>query len=198
MHLGKGPAPGSAVLRAFFGILLVFLAAVLAAQSVPASQQAALFSRILAYDRALKARAGSQVTLGIVFKASDPASRAAADEMLAGFAPLRSRTIHDLPFDVVSSPYTDAVALAAWMDGRNIDVLYLAPGLDTSFNEIQAVAAKRRVASLTSDRRQVQQGAAIGVVNKDGKPAILINLTSARALGMDLDPKLLQLAEVIR
>jgi ABC-type phosphate/phosphonate transport system substrate-binding protein len=178
--------------------LLALIALPLAAQAVPATQQAALFSRILAYDRHLKARAGSQVTVGILFKADNPASRAAADEMLAGFAPLKARTIQDLPFDVASAPYADANALGDWLDARNVDVVYLAPGLDAAFGAIQAVAAQRKIPTLTSDRRQVQQGAAIGVVSKDGKPAILINLGSARAIGMDLDPKLLQLAEVIR
>ena len=178
--------------------LLSLVALTLAAQAVPASQQAALFSRILAYDRHLKARAGAQVTVGIVFKADNPASKASADEMLAGFAPLRGRTIQDVPFDVASISYTDAAALESWIEARNIDVVYLAIGLDAAFGDIQSVASRRKVAALTSDRRQVQQGAAIGVVNKDGKPAILINLASARSLGMDLDPKLLQLAEIIR
>jgi len=35
-------------------------------------------------------------------------------------------------------------------------------------------------------------------VVKDGKPHILVNLSAAKAARMDLDPKLLQLSEVVR
>ena len=168
------------------------------AQAVPAAQQAALFSRILAYDRNLKARAGAEVAVGIVFNGDDAASRAASDQMLAAFVPLKVRTIHDLPFDVVAGPYAGASRLGEWIDSQSVDVIYLAPGLEAAFAEIVAVAAKRKVAVLTPQRPQVQLGAAIGVVIKDGKPGILVNLGAARSLGMDLDPKLLQLSEVIR
>lgn len=184
--------------RLAIGLLLIAACFDLAAQNVPAPQQAALFSRILAYDRNLKSRAGSQVTVGIVFKADNGASRAANEEMIAAFAPLKSRTIQDLPFDVASHAYVDGAHLEQWLESRNIDVIYFCPGLETSFAEIAAVAAKRKTVTLSSQRKDVQQGAAVAVIIKDGKPGIIINLTSARALGMDLDPKLLQLAEVLR
>ena len=185
--------------RLTLAVLVLLVAALdLAAQAVPAAQQAALFSRILAYDRNLKARAGAQVTVGIVFMGGNDASQAGGEQMVAVFTPLKARTIQDLPFDVVSFAYVDTTRFGEWLDAHGIDVVYLSPGLEAAFPEIQAAAAKRKVSTLTPQRSQVLQGAAIGVVVKDGKPGIVINLSSARALGMDLDPKLLQLAEVLR
>jgi hypothetical protein len=47
-------------------------------------------------------------------------------------------------------------------------------------------------------RAAVEKGIAVAVVAKGDSPRILVNLPSAQALGMDLDPKLLLLAEVLR
>ena len=51
---------------------------------------------------------------------------------------------------------------------------------------------------MTLSRAQFQAGGTLGIVVKEGKPHILVNLPAARTAGMDLDPKLLQLSEVVR
>jgi hypothetical protein len=61
---------------------------------------------------------------------------------------------------------------------------------------LAALAAGRPV--LTGRRAYLGRGAAIAVVEKGGKAAIVVHLKTAEAAGMILDPKLLRLAEVIR
>ena len=39
---------------------------------------------------------------------------------------------------------------------------------------------------------------AIGVVTKDGKPTLLVNLPGSKAEGMDISAEVLRLAEVIK
>ncbi|MFZ2490947.1 MAG: YfiR family protein [Thermoanaerobaculia bacterium] len=184
--------------RFLSALLLLFTAAGAAGQVVPAEHQAALFSRLLAYDRALKARAGAKVTIGILYKAASGSSRSASDELSAAFAPLKTRTIHGLPFDTATLAYNGAEQLNAWTAAEDVDAIYLCPGLEGEFGEIQAFAARRKLITLTPRREDVQRGVTLGVVNRDGKPGIVVNLTTAKTLGMDLDPKLLQLADVIR
>jgi hypothetical protein len=180
--------------------ILVIVAGAVQGQgaAIPGDQQAAIFSRVLAYDRNLKARAGARVTVGIVYKAAHAASEAANDELSRAFASLRQRTIQTLPLEIVSHAYTDAAHLDAWLVDNGVDALYVAPGLDAFVDGIRTTSAQRKIASLSTQRKQLQQGLTIGVVIKDGRPGIVINLGSAKSLGMDLDPKLLQLAEVIR
>jgi hypothetical protein len=74
----------------------------------------------------------------------------------------------------------------------------VAPGLDKELATIQALCANRRLVSVSAVRAFVKQGLAIGVVTKGESAGILVNLAAAKAAGMDLDPKLLNLAEVIR
>ena len=115
---------------------------------MPAGQQAALFSRILAYDRNLKSRAGSQVTVGIVFKADNGASRAANDEMVAAFAPLKSRTIQDLPFDVASHPYVDGAHLEQWLANFKTGVAATFVGLRGTQAQVDAAQTAAHIQNL--------------------------------------------------
>ena len=48
------------------------------------------------------------------------------------------------------------------------------------------------------NRSLLDTGGTLGIVVRGGKPHILVHLPGSKAAGMNLDPKLLQLAEVIR
>ena len=84
------------------------------------------------------------------------------------------------------------------MASQGVDVLYVTAGLEKDVAAIQAVCTERKVVGVSAVRAFVKQGLAIGVVTKGESAGILVNLPAARAVGMDLDPKLLTLAEVIR
>jgi len=56
----------------------------------------------------------------------------------------------------------------------------------------------RHVPSSPRSAPSSKRGLAGGIVPNGDRAAILINLPVAQAVGMDLDPKLLELAEVIR
>jgi hypothetical protein len=54
------------------------------------------------------------------------------------------------------------------------------------------------VVSSSGVESMVRRGLSIGFVERDGRPALLINLPSTKAEGADLDAAVLRLAEVIR
>lgn len=164
---------------------------------VPAELQAAIFSRVLAFDRALKDRVGKTVTIGILFAGSSESSKQSRTRMQRAFLDVQ-RDIQDLPVRVASHDYHDTSRLAAWIDSNEIDLLYVTDGLETGLDDIKAVAYDKRVATLTPVRGYVEKGLAIGVVAKGNRPQLVVNLPAAKAAGMDLDPKAMQLAEVIR
>jgi len=79
-----------------------------------------------------------------------------------------------------------------------VGLLYLAPDAAAESAAAVAVASARKVPVLVASRAQFQDGATVALVVRDGKPHIMVNLGASRAAGMDLDPKLLQLSEVVR
>jgi len=98
-------------------------------QTVPADLQAAIVARALSYDRALKARAGRAVVIGVLAKSGDSVSAAAQERMLRALEAVEPHTVHGLPLQAVGSAFQDRTALLAWIDREGIDALYLTPGL---------------------------------------------------------------------
>lgn len=177
-----------------FIVLMTLFASTLNAQ-VPADPQVAIFYRVLSYDRSLATRAGGDVVVAVVYRAGSETAKGA---IAKSFKTYVAKKLQGLPMTIVEHEFKDAKSFASWMASARVDVAYLTPGLEAEAKTIQAAATKGKVAILAASRATVEQGAPIGVIMKDNKPAILINLTAARSVGMDLDPKVLQLAEVIR
>jgi hypothetical protein len=136
--------------------------------------------------------------VGIVFKAGDKQSTQAQAEILSAFRALSPPTVHGLPIRPSAHAFKDAAALAAWITSEQIKVLYVAPGLGADLEPIRLACREKKVVSMAGVRSFVEQALAVGVVVQGASPKILVNLPTAEAVGMELDAKLLQLAEVMR
>lgn len=188
--------------------LAVSMAAVLAAATVvraaappaaavPPDLQAAIFSRVLSFDRALKPRVGKTITIGILFLSDREDSKQSRQRMLRAFDGLE-KDIQGLPFRLTSHPYRDARQLGTWIDENEIDVIYVTEGFESVLVPVRDVVKEKKVATLCPLREYVEEGLAIAVIAHKNRPQLVVNLPAARAAGMDLDPKVLQLAQVIK
>ncbi|HXY41598.1 MAG TPA: YfiR family protein [Vicinamibacteria bacterium] len=157
---------------------------------VPAAVQATLMVRVLEYDRALKSWSGGRLTVGVVARHAGGAAE--LEQALSG------REAQGVPIKVAVHAYTGAESLRAWIERNGVQLVYLAPDAAGDSAAAVAVAGARKLPVLVASRAQFQDGATVALVLRDGKPHILVNLGASRSAGMDLDPKLLQLSEVIR
>jgi hypothetical protein len=189
---------GHALLVCLVSIAVLGRCVAASAQVVPPDLQATILVRMLGYDRSLKPRAGNVVGLGIVYKASDKASTQTYNDMLRAFKSIESQTVQGMPIKISSLAYKDATGLAEWMIKDGVVALYIAPGLGPELDAIRSVCQQKKIVSMSPVRVFVEQGVAVGVVVKGDSPRLLVNLTAAESLGMDLDSKLLQLADIVR
>jgi hypothetical protein len=60
------------------------------------------------------------------------------------------------------------------------------------------VTRKRSILSFTSVESLVKSGLSVGLVVRDAKPTILVNLPASKAEGAELDPALLKVSEVLK
>jgi hypothetical protein len=165
---------------------------------VEADLEATLHLKVLSYDKKLKARSGGRLVVAVVYRAGDETSEPSRKSIGAAFEKLaRKVTVQGMKPEIVQVPF-DAVQLGDQLKKARATVVYVAAGLDDAVGTVSAAASQIKAATLTGRRKQVEQGAAVGVVAHNGKPRIVINLKSARALGMDLDVKILSLAEVLK
>jgi hypothetical protein len=179
-------------------ITLAVPVAGLRSEDVPYEVQAAILTRMLSYDRAMRARAGSTVVVGIVAKPDDRSSAQAQAKLAKAILVLQSGRVPGLPITVVTAGYKDPADLTAWLAQKRVHVLYVEPALSKELKEIQDVCVAKRIVSVTPVRDFVERGLVVGIVRKGDRPGILVNLPAAVASGMDLDPKLLELSEIIR
>jgi YfiR/HmsC-like len=165
---------------------------------VPPKLQVAILSRMLAYDRTFKARAGAVVKIGILSKAGDKGSVEDQTEMVKAFKVMDPPTIQGLPVTATGHSYNDPAALAEWIATEQINAIYVTSALSVQVDAIGLVCAQKKIVSMTGTRSFVEKALAVGVIVKGENPKIVVNLKNAEAVGMSLDSKLLQLAEVIR
>jgi len=186
-------------LRALVGSVAIVVFAVsgeVAAQpSVPVKLESAILARVLGADRSLPARVGRSLTIGLVFKAGAASSANLA--AMEAYEALGTQTIFDFAPQARARAYRDRADLEAWIEREGIDALRVADGLSAEIAEIRLVCEARRLLCASPNLDHVKAGLAVGVALRDDKPRLVVDLRHARAAGLDLDPKVLELAEVL-
>jgi len=90
----------------------------------------------------------------------------------------------------------DAIKKA--IEEKEINMLYLSPGMTNLLEPIIKFAAQNKIVLLTGESEHVKQGVAVGAVLRDKKPKILVHLKSAGEQGAKFDARLLRLIEVVK
>ena len=165
---------------------------------VPVEVQFDLLTKILVFDRNLKARVGEEIVVGVVFQSLYRASLAAKDEFLSAAEKSRDLRIDGLAIRCIAIDLKNDLPLEDVLAEDKIDVLYVAPLRAYDIRTIAAASRARRILSLTGVPEYVRNDLAVGIDAIGGKPRILINLAASKAEGCDFSSKLLNLATVIQ
>ena len=157
------------------GIMLS--AGTLAAQSmaVPANLQAAIFKKILGFDKTLQSK--DRIEVAVVY-----GDVAVKDAIIGAFNDLGIATV-PLKSDQASQSLGNAT------------VVYVAPGATAP----KQLCAKNRVLSLSGVSSLVESGqVAIGIAVEGGKPKILIHRGQLKAEGQELADEVMSMARIIQ
>lgn len=165
-------------------------ATALAAEEVPAPLQVAILLKVLIYDRTLSTRAKDGLKLGVVYSRTDT-SRSAKDRFVKAFNENQSKSIAGSTIEL-REVTTDELDKAA----AGLDILYVCDGAETE--RVLDVAKKNGMITFAPDQDAVESGIVIGLVPRGGKPKLLINVPASIAAGMQLDPQVLRLAELVK
>ena len=196
---GKRPARRRLSAAALSALVVLLAASAAHAQEmpVPAPMQASLFTKILTFDRNLKARAGKELRIGVLYQKKVRSSLEAQEEFLRAMCGDPGRRIDGLPLNCVAIEWTSAPEVEATLLRRAIRVLYVAPLRAVAIEEIVAISRARKITTLTGVPEFVQKGIALGLMLRAERPLILVHLTAARAEGADFNSQLLKLARVL-
>ena len=196
---GKRPARWRLPAAAAGALVLLLSAPAALAQEmpVPPPMQASLFAKILTFDRNLKARAGKELKIGVLYQKKVRSSLEAQEEFLQAMCGDPGRRIDGLTVNCVAIEWTSAPDVEAAVVRKGIRVLYVAPLRAVAIEEIVAISRARKITTLTGVPDFVAKGIALGLALRAERPLILVHLAAARAEGADFNSQLLKLARVL-
>jgi hypothetical protein len=165
--------------------------------AVPLDLQAKLLLKILTYDRNLKERADSAVVVGIVYDAKREDSEKARSKFSKALEPYSGKEVQHLLVSHVSLEYVSWSDLSAKIKSNNVSALYVTPGNSGNLKGIIKASRADSILTATGVPKYVEAGVSVAFGSKEKKPQIIINLSSAKAEGVDFSSELLKLAKVI-
>ncbi len=180
-------------------MLLVTLPRPIAAQeaALPVDLQMVVFSQVMRFDRNF-AQGEDEVVLAVLYQSRSRESveiRNQIFEAFGGEGAFAGRPLRIIGIDVGDR---DGKGSLQRMLPSGVDLLYLAPVRSFDVSSVAEAAAELGIPAITGTPDYVDQGLAIGVRREQGRPRILVNLESARAMGSDLSSELLKLARIVR
>lgn len=166
------------------------------AQGIPPPQKALLLLRVLVYDRNLKARAGQEVRVAVVFRPGHAASEKERDALVLAIQEVADRAVvAGLPVRTVVLPFQDPGDLQARLAASGAVAMYLCAGLEPTVPDLARLARARSVLTLCGARELATKGCAVALVDRGERAALVVNARTAADQGADLDPRLLSMAE---
>jgi hypothetical protein len=195
-------AIGSSLMRRLILAALLatslFSSSVLRAQAmdVPVAKQVSILLKVISFDRQLRTRAPHSVVVGVVYQGGNRASVIAKNDAMRAFRTAKS-TLEGLPLRAVAIDL-DHDSLAIVLRPRTFTHLYLAPLGATDVRAIAQQARDAHVTTMTGVVRYLDDGIALSVGFRGGRPRILVNLETSRLEGANLSAEVLKLAEFVQ
>jgi hypothetical protein len=187
------------------GLCLLTSAALLGYASVASAEPdfpppllSLLVLRALAHDHALAERIGPRANVAVLFNSDRPTSAACGATMFAALGKAAAKySLSGAPVVVHSLPLADIETLATAVTSANLAVLFVCGGLEPlEMTRILAVAHQHKVRTITADSTILASGVGIGLVMRNDKPKIVVNLAASRAEGANLSADFLMIADV--
>ena len=161
---------------------------------VPVPLQAQLTSRVCAFDRNFKARAGSTVKVLVLHREGNAESEASASSFAKALGDLR---LVGLPASVEDVAFSDGPQLAGRVKSQQIALVYLAVGLEPEMARIASALTGADVLTVGASGQFAQLGAVVGFELEEARPKLVVNVKSAKAQNVSFKSELLELARVV-
>src|SRR5204863_9185948 len=119
-----------------------------------------------------RARAGAEVHIAVLGKSDGGRSEHAALAMILALRASGDLSVQGLRVKTSQLGFTSVDALAAQLDRRGVDVLYICPGFDAELPALLELTRRRHLLSIAGREDYVARGASFGVFTVDGSPTM--------------------------
>ncbi|HOX42059.1 MAG TPA: YfiR family protein [Myxococcota bacterium] len=166
-------------------------------ENLPAKLRVAVLFKTLTYDHKLEANRSNGLKIGVVMMSGNGPSQQEGAATVDAMRTFGDKKVKGLALSVEPLSVTNAQELEAAVATKGCNALYLGPNLGDVVDKAVVLAKARSLVLLAGEAEVVRKGAAIGAVQRAGKPWILVNLKAAAAQGAEMDSRLLRFVEVV-
>lgn len=194
------------VLRRFRTIFLL-LAAVFAMtppgvraddSQLSAQRVALLLLKTVSYDTNLKGRSGASVGVAVVSRETGKNDKFCGEVFNALVEQAKTTTVAGLPVKVSEVEFKDGPSTDSHLKELKARVAYLCPSALGVVDQISQVTRRNSIISVAGDRLAVERGISVGLIARETKPVILVNVGASKAEGSEFGVELLRLAEIVK
>lgn len=150
---------------------------------IPVKLQSALFLKILSYDRKIK----NDIKIAVL----DGSNKS---EIESSFQAVKGQKISGYSFSVSGISLSELSSMKA----NSIDILYVTSNNKAHISNIIKSSRSNGVLTITGIPEYVNDGLSVGIGIKNGKPDILVNLSSSKSEDHELSSQLLKLCTIVR
>lgn len=186
--------------RISIAVLLIFLPQFVfgAEGRLPAKLRVTVLFTVLSYNSGFDRLRASGLRVGVMSAAGNADSKKEALETLAEIQALSSKKVRGITISAVPVEVRETADVGAAIEREGLSAIYLSSGLEKVFDTVLNLARAKKLLTLTGEATHVRAGAAIGVVERDQKPKILVNIKEVSAQGGTLDAQVLRVVEIVQ
>lgn len=178
------------------GALLVLLWAP-GAMGMSVEGQVDLLLNSLRFDRTMNARLADGLKIGVVSLDNYPQGQVVATKAEQAFKTLAEKKFSNYKTQVVAIRGASPEALVKAMSSQELDLVFVCPSPLECLKSLLIAATSGKILVLACDAEGVRSGAALAVVDRAGRPRILLNVDAARRQGAKFKSSFMRMAECI-
>jgi hypothetical protein len=169
---------------------------------LPSDVFTVIMLKSLSYDRNIDRQTKEKIRIGIVCFADDAAARDFVDQVEDNISRIQPDfRLKDKPIEgkvLLLEKAFDKAKFEARLKQDNISVLVVAAQNPDANKIIFETTRTMRINSICYNSECVREGAGLGIILRDHKPRMLINLSVVQQEGSDYSGKFLALCEVVK
>jgi hypothetical protein len=169
----------------FSGIFLINQLSYAGENDVSVEMQTAIFTKTISYDRNINL--DKQINIGVLVNHSNLKSQNEAEKFIENIK--SSNSGYSINVFQINQNNIGQI--------KKVDIIYLTRGL-SDLNDISDTSKSNKILTWASDPNYVKNGnATLGILNKNNRPKLIINLKKSKQEGQDFSSQLLKLCEII-
>lgn len=162
---------------------------------LPAELKLPLLVKVLSFDRGL-ASLTDGIVVAVIYQAGVPASLRERDVWLE--AAQQDLRLNGHSVRVAPIEYRSSGALVAALRDVRATVVFFSPMRTVDAGAVAEYVRASGFRTATDSGELIRRGTSLGLLLRDGRPHIVINLALATREGADYSAQLLRVAEVVR